>query len=117
MGVKSSFVLSIEEDYFVANQVDINQLAARGAAVRLAELQAEIDTIIAAFPTLRTGPRAGSRKGARKRSNGAAAMGSVGAAQPGRRRRAMSAAEKRAVSIRMKKYWAARRKAKAAAAK
>jgi hypothetical protein len=37
--------------------------------------------------------------------------------QPGRRRRAMSAAEKRAVSIRMKKYWAARRKAKAAAAK
>ena len=31
-----------------------------------------------------------------------------------RRRRTMSAAQKRAVSQRMKKYWAARRKAKAA---
>lgn len=100
----------------MANQLDIKELAARGAAVRLAELQAEIDAIKAAFPTLGRQAGAGGGRGARKRSNGAMAA-SAGGDTPSRRRRTMSAAEKRAVSIRMKKYWAGRRKAKAAAAK
>lgn len=101
----------------MANQLDIKQLAARGAAVRLAELQAEIDAIRAAFPALRGSAGAGSRKGRRGRGNGAAAADAESTARPRRRRRTMSAAEKRAVSLRMKKYWAARRKAKGAAAR
>lgn len=98
----------------LANQLDLKQLAARGAAVRLAELQAEMDAIRAAFPGLRGGAGAGSRKRAGGRGNGGI---TPGAAQQRRPRRAMSAAEKRAVSLRMKRYWAARRKAKGAAAK
>lgn len=78
--------------------LDLKSYARRGAEVRLAELNAEIHAIYAAFPALRRGSQARSGKSARP--------------QRRRRRRGMSAAQRSAVSARMKKYWAARRKAK-----
>ncbi len=74
----------------------ILELARRGAEARLKELHAEIESIRRHFPGefgLRGGVKTG---GAAKR----------------RQRRKMTAAQKKAVSARMKKYWAARRKAK-----
>lgn len=75
-----------------------------GAMRRLEELRQEEAAIRAAFPELFRG-RAGQ---------GAAAASSAPNGDAARRRRRwkMSAAQKRAVSERMKKYWAARRKAK-----
>lgn len=78
--------------------LDLKSYARRGAEVRLAELNAEIHAIYAAFPELRRGSQASRGKSARP--------------QRRRRRRGMSAAQRSAVSARMKKYWAARRKAK-----
>jgi hypothetical protein len=56
----------------------------------------------------------GGRRGPRKGSNGtpAQATGTTGARKGGRRK--MSAAARREVSVRMRRYWAARRKEKAA---
>jgi hypothetical protein len=75
-------------------KVDLKEYARRGAEARVVELTAELAQIYRAFPGLRRG-------------------GTVAAAPAAaRRRRPMSAAQRRAVSQRMKKYWAARRKAK-----
>ena len=64
--------------------------------------------------SLARGTRA--RRGRRAAANGAAA-GTAPTATPGRAgRRKMSAAARKAVSKRMRKYWAERRKAKAAQA-
>jgi len=75
----------------------LKQLASVGARARLAELDRERAALLAMFPALRRGATAPSvARPARGR----------------RRRRRMTAAERRAVSERMKRYWAARRKAK-----
>ncbi len=83
---------------------DVNRYAQLGAEARAAELQAELAEIYRAFPTLRRGG-----------TGRAATGGETSGRSAGRRRKPMSAAQKRAVSVRMKKYWAARRKAKGAA--
>jgi hypothetical protein len=80
----------------------LQQLARLGAKARLAELRSEEAAIRRAFPDL-------FGRG-RQSSEGGAVRGR-------RRRRGMSAAARKAVSARMKKYWAARRKAKGGAAK
>lgn len=84
------------------NKDQLQRLARLGAQARLDELRHEEAAIRAAFPDL-FGRGRGRKPGA------------ASAAQPAgrRRRRGMSAANRRAVSERMKKYWAARRKAKA----
>ena len=84
--------------------LDLKDLARRGAVARLAELQAESAAILKAFPELR---RVGSR-GIAYTDDATTILRSR------RRRRRMSAAQKAEVSRRMKKYWAARRKAKRA---
>jgi hypothetical protein len=81
-------------------QDELRRLARMGAAARLAELERERAALLRDFPGLRT-------------TSGTAAVQRDGRS---RKRRVMSAANRRAVSIRMKKYWAARRKAKAAKA-
>ncbi len=93
------------------NSEQLRRLARLGAMARLQQLRAEEEAIRAEFPELfgrgrrpqaasagaaETAPR--GRKGARKR----------------RRRSAMSDEARKAVSLRMRKYWAERRKAKAA---
>ena len=80
------------------DQQELQRLARLGAAARLAELQRERAALLRLFPGLRAADGADS-----------------GASAP--RRRGMSAAARKAVSLRMTRYWAARRKAKAAAAK
>lgn len=77
---------------------ELTRLARFGAAARLAELDRERAALLRVFPGLR------------------AVTVSGGAVAVGQKRRGMSAAARRAVSVRMKKYWAARRKAKAAKA-
>ncbi|MEO7272969.1 MAG: hypothetical protein ABIX28_26155 [Vicinamibacterales bacterium] len=86
---------------------DIRPFARIGAQARLDELQAERDSILRAFPDL-------GQPGAPVKADRAAARSAGAAAKPGRK--AMSAAEKKAVSERMRRYWAGRRAAKAAAA-
>jgi hypothetical protein len=78
----------------------IRQLAVSGAENLWKELQAEIVALEKTFPELGLP--------ARRR----AVQQSVKTAR--KRTRQMSAAARKAVSARMKKYWAARRKAKAA---
>jgi hypothetical protein len=80
------------------NQEQLRQLARLGARARLDELRQEEAAIRAEFPDLFS-------------SNGRRA---ASAAAPSRRR--MTAADRKAVSERMRKYWAERRKAKAAKA-
>jgi hypothetical protein len=82
---------------------ELKRLALIGAQGRIESLRAEIDAIVELFPELRGS--AGGRGRAVKKAAG------------GRRNWNMSAAQRKAVSARMKKYWAARRKEKAAAAK
>lgn len=88
------------------SRVEVKRLALIGAQSRLDALNAEIASIIRAFPELSRGR--------------AAAATAVGTATPkkgkGSRKRNwnMSDAQKRAVSERMKKYWAGRRKDKGA---
>lgn len=77
--------------------VDLKSLARLGAQVRLAELIAEVDAVLAAFPELGQAPtRPAEAKPATRK----------------RRRPTMTAEQKKVVSIRMKKYWAGRRQAK-----
>lgn len=71
---------------------DLKSWAEAGARARLLDIHTETATILRIFPELR------------KR-----------AAATIRRRRTMSQAERKAVGERMRKYWAARRQAKAAA--
>jgi hypothetical protein len=80
--------------------MDLKALARRGAEVRLAELQSEMNELHAAFPGLRSDtptPRASVL-----RDNAGSGR---------KQRKPMTAAQRRAVGIRMKKYWAAKRKA------
>ena len=80
-------------------ELNRKELERLGAQMRLEQLQGEITAIRRAFPGLGRGRRPGP-------------SANDGAAPPRRRRSRMSAAARRAVSVRMKKYWAARRKAK-----
>lgn len=79
----------------------LQRLARRGAAAAVAELEAEIAAIRKAFPEIEQ-----VAHGAR-----------VTARRVGRRSKRMSATARAEVSRRMKKYWAARRAAKAKIAK
>ena len=83
---------------------DILELARKGAAHRYQDLQAEIASLLKAFPHLRYG------------SAVSPAMPDAveePPLRPGRRKRSkMSPAQRKAVSLRMKKFWAARRMAK-----
>jgi hypothetical protein len=85
-------------------QIDLKGYARRGAQVRAAELREELAGIYRAFPELRKGNVDG---GFTRRLAG----GGVGI-EPPRRRKPMTAAQKAEIGRRMKKYWAARRKAK-----
>lgn len=82
----------------------IQHYARLGAEARLAALELEREAILRSFPDL------AGRRNARGASAGARA-GRGRARRPSH----MSAAARKAVSVRMKKYWASRRKAKAAA--
>ena len=82
---------------------ELQRLARLGAKARLEELRSEEAAIRRAFPDL-------FGRGRGRQAAAAAAGGR-------RRRRGMSAAARKAVSIRMRKYWADRRKAKAAKSK
>ena len=104
---------------------DINSYARRGAEVRIAELNQELESIYTAFPDLRSDGR-GARRGRRRqnavsttaagrrgpRPQNTSATATVEAPAARRRRREMTAAQRRAVSARMKRYWAERRKGK-----
>jgi hypothetical protein len=88
------------------SRVEVKRLALIGAQSRLDALNAEISSIVRAFPEL-------------SRGRATATATAVGNDTPrkgrGSRKRNwnMSDAQKRAVSERMKKYWASRRKEKA----
>ena len=83
--------------------LDLKDLARRGAAARLAELQAEQAAILKEFPELKRGA------GPSYTDDGTTILPNT---RRGRRR--MSAAQKAEVSRRMKKYWAKRRKSASA---
>jgi hypothetical protein len=83
-------------------QFDLRQFARLGAEVRVRQLQLELAAIYKVFPELRTKPT--------YTDDGQTIKDTTR-----RRRRKMGAAERKAVSLRMRKYWAARRKAKAQA--
>jgi hypothetical protein len=91
--------------------LDLKDLARRGAAARLAELQAEAAAILKAFPGLKGNlDRPFTRRGIVANTDDGTTI------LPGkkrRRRRKMSAAQKAEVSRRMKAYWAKRRQSKA----
>lgn len=82
------------------SQEQLRRLARLGAMARLEQLRQEEAAIRGEFPELF--------------GRGRRAQATDGPMRTGRRRRrrAMSAAARRAVSVRMRKYWAARRKAK-----
>jgi hypothetical protein len=89
---------------------EVKRLALIGAQSRLESLRAEISTILRAFPELGRGGAV---------NNVSARTETAQRGRGGRRRKrnwSMSDAQKRAVSERMKKYWAGRRKEKAAKA-
>jgi hypothetical protein len=88
--------------------------ARRGAEARWAELQAEVRSLVQAFPHLAS--HSTNRKGrvAKKRPASAAVSNPDASPKKKRRRPALTAAQKAAVSARMKRYWAERRKAKSA---
>jgi hypothetical protein len=83
--------------------MNLKALARLGAEVRVREIQAELAAIRRAFPAVKTS--SGSEVGNSRRA-------ADGGQKRRRRRWKMSAAQKKAVGIRMKKYWAARRKAR-----
>jgi hypothetical protein len=85
-------------------QIDLKSLARLGAETRLAELIAEVDAILAAFPDL------GSTVARRRKRGGDGPLAKAEVPKPAVRRPKMTASQKKAVSIRMKKYWAERRK-------
>lgn len=88
---------------------DFRRFARLGAMRRLEDIRKEEAAIRAAFPELFAGE-------GRRAGKSATAVRAAKAA-PARKGSGMSDAMRKAVSARMKKYWAARRKAKAAAAK
>ena len=83
----------------------ILELARKGAEYRYQELKAEIAALTRNFPHL-------TRTRVRRAQIDASAEPAAMIDRPRRRRRGMSAAARKAVSVRMKRYWAARRKAK-----
>jgi hypothetical protein len=87
----------------------LKALAARGAALRYAELTAERDALVATFPAL--GKRELYTTLSRDPKVNAHALVSAytDAIGPLPKRRAMSPAQRKAVSLRMSKYWAAKR--------
>jgi len=89
------------------SQDQLRHLARLGAEVHLAQMDAEIAAIRAACPDL-----AGRPKPGRSAPPLVAVPEAPVAAKRPRRVHRLSAAERRAVSVRMKRYWAARRKAK-----
>jgi hypothetical protein len=88
-------------------------LARRGAEARWNELQAELASLRRAFPDLGGGRRTVTTTKARRAGRSKTTSGETIDTHT-RRRQKMSPAARRAVSLRMKKYWAARRKAKSA---
>jgi hypothetical protein len=93
-----------------SSQVELKRLALIGAQGRIEALRAEIDSLVGMFPELKSVAGTTGR-------GGRAAKKSASAAGSSRRNWNMSSAQRKAVSARMKKYWAARRKEKAATAK
>jgi hypothetical protein len=85
-------------------------LARRGAEGRYQELQAELAQLTKLFPNLRKGDKASTPR----RRTGRPQVVAAPPADSGRSKAKWSAAARKAVSARMKKYWAARRKAKKA---
>lgn len=77
-------------------QDELRAFALVGARARYADLRAELNALLKAFPEL--GRSGGAAAGGRKRAG---------------RKSPMTAAERRQVSERMKKYWAERRASKA----
>lgn len=87
---------------------ELKRLALIGAQGRIEALRAEIASIVELFPELKDVAGLSGRVG-----RGAAKKAAAGTRS---RNWNMSSAQRKAVSARMKKYWAARRKEKAAAA-
>ena len=87
------------------NQEQLRRLTRLGAVARLEQIRAEEAAIRAEFPEL---------FGRGRREETATSTGSNRPAGARRRRRKMSAQARKAVSERMRKYWAERRKGKAA---
>jgi len=88
------------------HSTNILMWARRGAEARWSELQAEAAALLKAFPDFATVSRTARRTVAKS------ARGVADTLEPKRKRSKMSGAQRKAVSARMKKYWAARRKAK-----
>ena len=86
------------------NQEELRRLTRLGAVARLEQIRAEEAAIRAEFPELF----------GRGRREEAATTGRDRPAGARRRRRKMSAQARKAASERMRKYWAERRKGKAA---
>lgn len=86
---------------------ELKRLALIGAQGRIEALRAEIASIVELFPELKdvAGLSGRAGRGVKKAAGGVS-----------KRNWNMSSAQRKAVSARMKKYWAARRKEKAAAA-
>ena len=87
------------------------ELAKRGAEARLRELVQEIKNLIELFPDLRDSFDKDELPLSFIIAKGAGRATRASAERP-RRRRRMSAAARKAVSQRMKKYWAAKRRAR-----
>ena len=83
----------------------ILDLARRGAEHRYQELKAELNALVRQFPNVVKGGREILRRGRR-------AVNAAAAEMKTRKRKRMSPAARKAVSARMKKYWAAKRRAK-----
>jgi hypothetical protein len=99
-------------------QFDLKSYARRGAALRIDELNQELEAIYGAFPDLRQGSGRGRGRVAGKvvvnheeQVTGRTTAAPVAAPRTRRRRKPMTAAQRKAVGERMRKYWAARRKA------
>jgi hypothetical protein len=96
--------------------IDINDLARRGAASRIAELEQELAEIRAAFPDT-VGPRKGSVRG-RAGAGSAPAAPSVAEHEPsaqsrsGKKKRTMSAEARARISAAQKARWAKQKRAK-----
>jgi hypothetical protein len=113
----------------------LTKLARRGAVAAVAEIETEVAQIRRAFPSLgasgKTGAARRNDRSRRRRGKlSAAGRAAIAAAQKARwakikkgkkastrRRKGMSAAARKAVGERMRKYWAAKRAAKAGAKK
>jgi hypothetical protein len=96
------------------NAEQLRRLARLGAMARLTQIREEEAAIREEFPELfgHGMPAPGRGRRGRQRVTSIAEDAPAPGEPTRRRRRKMSAAGRKAVSIRMRKYWAARRKAK-----